>query len=188
MGLLKVVGVGTKSYPVDSITLTINIIIKNKEYDEVISKEQEAFKYLKNLFQEELKTDSYRVDQYTEYKENVIAWKGYKIHHALELKLKYDFELLGKTLDLVSQTPHHPEFYITYTTENVDEDQLKQLAIKNAFHQAKIIASEAKVELKNIHLISTQINAPNQVLYARSEMMHFEDIEHTVEILVEWEI
>ena len=80
MGLLKVVGVGTKSYPVDSITLTINIIIKNKEYDEVISKEQEAFKYIKNLFQEELKTDSYRVDQYTEYKENVIAWKGYKIH------------------------------------------------------------------------------------------------------------
>lgn len=189
MGTLRVIGIGKKSYPVNSIELNVHIIIIDKDYQEVLSKEKQSFEYLKKQFGEQLKTISYRIDQHTEYKEQVIDFKGYRLSHHLKLKQTLDFKLLGETLDLISKTPHHPEFNINYMNDSVDKDELKKLAVRDAFDQAKLLSDEANVQLGDVRLISTQIiQSNNHAMYARSESMSFEDIEESVEVLMEWDI
>lgn len=189
MGSLRVMGIGKKSYPVNSIELNIHIVIVDKEYEQVLIKEKEAFEYLKDQFGEQLKTVSYRIDQHTEYKGQVVDFKGYRLSHHLKLKQALDFNQLGDTLDLIIKTPHHPEFSINYMNDSVDRDELKTLAVKDAFHQAKLLSKEANVSLGIVKLISTQTTpSNNHVMYARSESMSIEDIEESVEVLMEWEI
>lgn len=192
MRILKVTGIGTKHYPVNVIKIYININFQDKEYQKVLDLEKETFNYLKDSFKEDLKTLNYRVNQYTQYNniDNKVEWTGYQIVHECFYEFEYNFEELGEVLDVMSHTPHQVEFSLQYDNNQINQDELKELAVKDAIHQAQILSQAAGVELKEIVNISTSQSERivYESAYKSRAAMDFNEIKSETEVYMEWEI
>lgn len=194
MNTLKIRGYAEKSYKPNLIKLHIRTQINNEEYEKVLKQEQETFEYLKSEFKSKLKTLNYQLKPYYEQSHNdgvhKSTFKGYQLIHDLVVSFKIDMKKLSQAIEFVSKAPHHPSFSVEYTIDNFNRDELTQLAIQDAFHQAEVITKESKVTLKGIISINNipEIHhQPRMMSFAQQEMT-FENITQSTSIEIEWEI
>lgn len=193
MRTLKVRGFAEKSYKPNKTNLHIKIQVNNEDYNDVINHEQETFQYLKNEFGSRLKTLNYQLSPYYEQSQHEgvhqSIFKGFQLNHELVLSFKLDMKKLAEAIATVAKAPHHPSFVVEYAIDHFNQDELTQLAIQDAFHQADIITKESKVTLKGILSINNVQDAfqPRMKNFAHQQMT-FESISQSTTIEIEWEI
>ena len=188
MGKITVVGVGKKQYPINKIKVNMTVLIKDQDYQTMLKREQETVAYLKDAFKSDLKTITYQVNQHREYNENEVVWTGYQFRHKLRLTIDNDLNRLGEVLETITQSPTPVEFSLSYFNDEVDEDELRELAVKDAMHKAQVMAKAAGVELQKIKSLSSDVAHTFEVTHYNKTAFDFEDVEESVTVTMEWEI
>lgn len=163
---VKVTGLGRLSLQPDLIRIDITVEGIYAEYEECLEQSCVKSESLRKAFesigfqQKDLRTISFNVATHEErYRDENNNWinrfAGYKFTNVMKLEFAADNVMLGKVLYQLAHCQADARFYITYTVKDREKvaEQLMQLAVEDATHKAKVLASAANIELSTIELI-----------------------------------
>lgn len=162
--LVKVTGKGKLLLKPDTIRLMIDLVDRDKEYDETIRKSTGHSQEVREAFTNfgfdstDLKTLSFHVDtEYENYQDKKDkSWKqrfiGYKAVHTLKIEFPTEKENLGKILYMVARLSGKPEFHVEYTIQDVAKakNDLLREAVRDSRNKAEILTEAAGVQLGEI--------------------------------------
>ena len=215
--LLKLTGCGETSKAPDIITISLNILGENKDYNDAMSECDKKVMSLKEslksvgLEDSQIKTTDFRVktiNKYVEqFKQGKYVFDKFSVSHSLSVKLPFDLKLLARSIDKIVESNVSPNFSIHFSVE--DEKLLKERAIaeavKDCKEKADILAESAGVKLKDIVSIDhsfQQVNVymPRAMSYDYEagsvmtkasqaiESINVEDIKIRANVTMQWEI
>lgn len=157
---ITVKGVGTVSVKPDYITISLNIVSKDKEYSKSVENANKRIELLQKAVvssgsaKEDLKTLSFDVhtnyegvtDEHGRYR-NVFA--GYVCRYALKLSFDMDAKRLAQTLTAVSDSGADAEFSIKFTVKNPEmiSAELLESAAANARQKAETLCAASGAKL-----------------------------------------
>lgn len=158
--IIRVTGKGRISIKPDRIRLLLKIEGNRKTYEETLQRSTEYMEYLKDVFEKlgfekkDLKTLSFNIDvKYERYRDKSGDWKqcfdGYEFIHHLKIEFALDHKRLGKILYELTHGIVQPEFQISYTVSDPEEEKNKLLekAIADSKEKAEVLTKAAGVDL-----------------------------------------
>ncbi len=142
--VITVKGTGRYSAKPDIITVTMQLISTDKDYEKAMSDAQTQIEELRSAAlmlsfkREDIKTTSFSVDSEYENERNADGsvkrvFKGYRVSHGLKLEFDLDTKLLAKVLAATAKV--NPELYISFGIK--DKDAASKLLLENAAKNAK---------------------------------------------------
>lgn len=179
---ITVRGVGTASVKPDFITVTLNIVSKDKEYSKSVENANKRIGLLQNsvvssgFAKEDLKTLSFNVrtnyegetDEHGRYR-NVFA--GYVCNYTLKLSFDMDAKRLAETLTAISDSGADAEFSIKFTVKDPEKisAELLKSAAENARQKAEVLCEASGATLGALLKIDydwTNINICSASVYS----------------------
>jgi uncharacterized protein len=164
---LKVSGEGEVAVPPDLVSVHLGVITESKE---LISAQQQnaaiAEKVINNLVslgvdKQQIQTFDYRIDSEYDFDQGKQTFRGYKISHIFQVKLK-DLSLIGKVVDSAVQNGVNYVSNIVFTSSKNElyYQQALAAAIQNAIVKANTITNTLKVTLKPtpIHIEENRVS------------------------------
>ncbi|MEW9049686.1 MAG: SIMPL domain-containing protein [Neobacillus sp.] len=164
---LKVSGEGEVAVPPDLVSVHLGVITESKE---LISAQQQnaaiAEKVINTLVslgvdKQQIQTFDYRIDSEYDFDQGKQTFRGYKISHIFQVKLK-DLSLIGKVVDSAVQNGVNYVSNIVFTSSKNElyYQQALAAAIQNAIVKANTITNTLKVTLipTPIHLEENSVS------------------------------
>lgn len=177
---ITVKGIGKASQKPDLIIINMSLEVIEMDYVTSLKRAEADLGSLKAALisaghkDELLVTTNFAVRTKYESRYENDAWKetftGYLCEHKLKLEFDFALELLGKTIEAITNSASNPRFNIQFSVkdQNSLKDQLLKRAVDDSAHKAEIIAGAAGVKLGTIQKIDYSWS--DLYLYSSSEM------------------
>ncbi|MGF7003438.1 uncharacterized protein YggE [Lachnospiraceae bacterium PFB1-21] len=158
--IITVKGVGNVSTKPDYVVVSMNLEVKDKEYDAAMDLAAEQLEQLNDSLmsigfeKKDLKTTNFSVD--TDYKSiqdkqgnYQRVFNGFVCRHQLKLSFDFDMKRLSQVLSTVAECLAHPEMGISFTVKDataINEALLRE-ATANAKRKAELLCEASEVKL-----------------------------------------
>ncbi len=155
MRLLKVQGKGYVTTEPDMVTLSFDVEVKVRDYEECLRTLNARADDLRQsmtasgLARAQLKTSAFNVRVETQYKGGQHIFAGYSASHRMQIELPVDKELLNQVLRHVARGHSGAEIKLAFSVKDKDALRKKVLtqAVKTAKENAETLASAVGVKL-----------------------------------------
>lgn len=171
--MLKVIGVGEVSKPVDFLVVSFMLQSEDYDYQEVLRKLNLKLRALRESINKagfndnDLKTLNYKIEPRYQYQDGRSVFNGYRGTHDLVLEFAYDKERLNRLFTSLLTSNVDALFSLDFTvkeSQRLKDEAIKE-AINNAFHNANLIASSANIKLGKI--LNIIYDEPRAIPYPR---------------------
>jgi uncharacterized protein YggE len=153
--MMKVQGKGRVSTEPDIVTLSFDVEVKVRDYEDCLrtlnvrAEDLRQSMIASGLDKAQLKTSAFTVSVETQYKDGQHVFAGYSASHRMQIELPVDRALLNKVLRHVAQGHSGAEIRLAFSVKDKDALRKRVLAqaVQTARENAETLASAAGLKL-----------------------------------------